>query len=59
MAVLRRAAPAGVPARCGVKRLARRVREEAIFVGLWLMLACAASGLGLLGDAVYQTAGGR
>lgn len=42
-----------------MRRLARRVREEAIFVGLWLMVACTASGVGLLGDAVYQTAGGR
>lgn len=42
-----------------MRRVARRVREEAIFVSLWAMVACAASGAGLFLDAVWQSLGGR
>ena len=50
---LRRTGPAVV------RRVGRRLREEAIFVGLWAMVFCAASGVGLLGDAIWQSLGGR
>jgi hypothetical protein len=42
-----------------VIRVLRRLREEAIFIGLWTMVFCAASGFGLLGDAIWQSVGGR
>lgn len=42
-----------------MRRVGRRLREEAIWLMLWAMLFSAASGFGLLGDAIWQSVGGR